>query len=90
MVQSGLRPNEICNLRIESLENLLDENPPVPNLIKIPQEDTKGKYSEYFTFCGKESINYLKEYIKRRSNLTPEAYLFTKEDNETQIDNRPL
>jgi integrase len=86
MVQSGLRPNEICSLRIESLENLLDENPPVPNLIRIPQEDAKGKYSEYFTFCGKESIYYLKEYIKRRSNLTPEAYLFTKEDNETQID----
>jgi integrase len=87
MVQSGLRPNEICNLRIENLERLLDEYTPIPCLIKIDQNQTKGQYSEYFTFTGQESIYYLKEYLKRRIQpLKPEDYLFTKEDSKTQID----
>jgi integrase len=87
MVQSGLRPNEICNLRIENLEELLTENTQIPCLIRIPQEQTKGKYSEYFTFAGKESIYYIKEYLKRRTQpLNPGDYLFTKEDNKTSVD----
>jgi integrase len=87
MVQSGLRPNEICNLKIENLEKLLDENTPIPCLIKINQEQTKGQYSEYFTFTAKESIYYLKEYLKRRKQpLKPEEHLFTKEDSKTAID----
>jgi integrase len=87
MVQSGLRPNEICNLIIENFEQLLDENTPIPCLIRIPQEQTKGKYSEYFTFAGKESIYYIKEYLKRRTQpLTPGEHLFTQEDNKTPID----
>lgn len=87
MAQSGLRPNEICNLKIENLEKLLDENTPIPCLIKINQDQTKGEYSEYFTFTGKESIYYLKEYLKRRKQpLNPDEHLFTKEDNKTAID----
>jgi integrase len=86
MVQSGLRPNEICNLRIENLEELLTENTPIPCLIKVFQDQTKGQYSEYFTFAGQESIYYLKEYLKTRNQpLKPEDYLFIKEDNETPI-----
>lgn len=86
MTQSGLRPNEICNLKIENFEELLNENTPIPCLIKISQEQTKGQYSEYFTFAGQESIYYIKEYLKRRTHpLRPEDRLFTKEDNVTPV-----
>ena len=80
MTQSGLRPNEISNLKIGDLEGLLEENTPIPCMITIRQEATKGKYKPYFTFAGQETITSIKEYFKRekRSDLTPEDYLFTK------------
>ena len=86
MTQSGLRPNEISNLKIGDVENILQENTPTPCLITIRQEATKGKYHPYFTFTGKESIKYIKEYFKRtnRTSLTPEDYLFTMEDGKTK------
>ena len=87
MTQSGLRPQTISKLKIGDFENLLDENTPIPCLIMIRQEITKGKYSEYFTFTGQESIQYIKEYLKRQRKqpLTPEEYLFTMENGETPV-----
>jgi site-specific recombinase XerD len=88
MTQSGLRPNEISNLKIGDLEGLLQEDTPIPCMITIRQEATKGKYKPYFTFAGKETITSIKEYFKRekRTDLTPEDYLFTKvtKDRETK------
>jgi integrase len=43
MVQSGLRPNEICNLKIENFERLLDENTPIPCLIISKKKNTATK-----------------------------------------------
>ena len=88
MTQSGLRPNEISNLKIGDLEGLLEENTPIPCMVTIRQEATKGKYKPYFTFAGQETITSIKEYFKRekRTDLTPEDYLFTKvtKDKETK------
>ena len=84
MAQSGLRPSTIVTLKIKDVENILDENPSVPSLIRVKKENTKGKFSEYFTFVGKDSISNLKDYFKTRAKLSPEDYLFTmmgKEDN---------
>jgi integrase len=87
MVQSGLRPNEICNLKVEDFEQLLSGNTPIPCLIQIRQEATKGKYSSYFSFAGKEAIDYIKEYFKRDNRtVTLESYVFTKDDGESQTD----
>ena len=87
MTQSGLRPQTISNLKIEDFENLLDENTPIPCLITIRQEITKGKYSEYFTFTAEESIKYIKDYLKRQRKqpLTPEEYLFTMQNGKTLV-----
>lgn len=87
MVQSGLRPQTISNLKIGDLENLLEENTLIPCLITIRQEITKGKYSEYFTFTAEESIQYIKEYLKRQRKqpLTPEEYLFTMQNGKTPV-----
>lgn len=88
MAQSGLRPNEISNLKIGDLENFLEEKTPIPCLITTRQEATKGKYKPYFTFAGQETITFIKEYFKRehRRELTPEDYLFTKDDGKTKTD----
>lgn len=87
MAQSGLRPQTVSKLTIGDLEKLLDENTPIPCLIKIPQNKTKGQYSEYFTFTGKESIAYIKEYLKRERSqpLTQENYLFTMKDGRSPV-----
>jgi len=87
MVQSGLRPQTISELAIGDLEGLLDENTPIPCLIKVPQDKTKGQYSEYFTFTSKESIVYIKEYLKRERNqpLTLEDYLFTMKHGKSPV-----
>jgi len=87
MVQSGLRPQTISNLKIGDLENLLQENTPIPCLITIRQEITKGKYSEYFTFTAEESIQHIKEYLKRQRKqpLTLEEHLFTMQNGKTPV-----
>ena len=79
MAQSGLRPSTIANLRIKDVEGILEENTSVPCKITVRQENTKGKYVEYFSFMGQESISYLKDYLKTKNRkLTPEDYVFTK------------
>ena len=81
--QSGLRPSTIVALKIKDVEGILDENTPIPCLIKVKKENTKGKFAEYFTFIGEDSVRNIKDYFKTRTQLTPEDYLFTmmgKED----------
>lgn len=88
IVQSGLRPNEISNLKIEDFENLMDDNTPIPCKITIRQEITKGQYESYFSFAGKESISLIKEYFKRKRkmSLEPEEYVFVMSDGVTKTD----
>ena len=78
MAQSGLRPSTLASLRIEDFEKLLDEDTPIPNQITVWKANTKGKYMDYFSFAGAESIKFIKDYFKTRENLTLEDYVFTK------------
>jgi integrase len=89
LVQSGLRPQTLCLLKIGEIDGLISENTKIPALIKVSEEQTKGQYGSYWTFAGKESIDYLKEYLKRRNQpLNPDEYLFThdKENNPINTD----
>ena len=86
IAQSGLRPYTLCLLQIRDVENILEENTPVPCKIEVPQDKAKGKYKGYFTFIGPEAVAYLKNYLKTRNNLTPQSYLFTAQGQE----NKPL
>ena len=84
MVQSGLRPNTISNLKIADVERLLETNTPIPAEIRVRRENTKGKFMEYFSFIGVEAISYVKDYLKTRAQTSEADYLFTKfghEDN---------
>jgi integrase len=84
MVQSGLRPDTLCKLKIEDIEGLTKENTPIPALITVNEEATKGQYSSYFTFAGKEAIYYLKEYLKRKQPLQPTDQLFTHDEGNRE------
>lgn len=85
MAQSGLRPDTLTKLRVKNLENILEPETQAPVLITVPQESTKGKYGEYFTFCGAESITALKEYFETRPNLTSESFVFVKANSEEEV-----
>jgi len=75
MAQSGLRPITLCQLQLKHLQPDLD-NGTVPLKIEVPKEIAKGKYRSYFSFIGHEAIQYLKDYLKTRRNLTPDSYVF--------------
>jgi len=85
MAQSGLRPQAICKLRIKHLQPDLKEHR-IPCKIDVPRELAKGKYRAYFTFIGGEAIKYLVNYLKTRSNLNPESYVFTQRESDEPID----
>ena len=83
MAQSGLRPHELCKLRLKHLHPDLFHGT-IPCKLEIPKEIAKGKYHGYFTFIGAEAVKYLKDYLKTRANVSPESYLFTKHGSELQ------
>jgi len=83
LAQSGLRPYTICKLKIKHLEPDLS-NDTVPLKIEVPKEIAKGKYRGHITFIAEESAQYLKDYLKTRSNLTSESWVFTKYGTEEQ------
>lgn len=85
MAQSGLRPQAICRLRIKHLQPDLKEHC-IPCKIEVPKELAKGKYRAYFTFIGEEAVKYLVNYLKTRSNITPETYLFTQRESDQPIE----
>ena len=83
IAQTGLRPSTLTKLKIRDFENILSDQTPVPCLIKIEKNSTKGKYHDYFTFASKESIDYLKEYLKtRKQELSQNSYVFVMFDDE--------
>jgi len=84
MAQSGLRPHTIANLKIKDVERILDDDTPVPCKITVRQDNTKGKFREYFSFIGVEGVQHLKDYLKTRSNLTSESWVFSKFAYEDQ------
>lgn len=81
MAQGGLRPDTICNLRYENIEEDLTYNR-IPCKIEVPQEIAKGKYRSYFTFIGEEAVHYLQAYLNTRPNIADEDYLFLKEGTD--------
>jgi len=81
MAQSGLRPTTLCMLKLKNVEPDFSQGK-IPCMVKVPEEDTKGKFHSYFTFIGEESVRLLKDYLNTRRNLTPENYLFVNQGSE--------
>lgn len=76
LAQSGLRPFTLCQLKYSSIKDDFEKGN-IPCKIEVPKELAKGRYREYFTFMGKESVEYLKQYFKTRKKLiTDDSYIF--------------
>jgi integrase len=76
MVQSGLRPDTLCKLRLKNLEPDFSKNV-IPCKITVNEQDTKGKTHAYFSFIGSEAVEYLRAYLATRSSVKGEDYVFT-------------
>lgn len=75
MAQSGLRPCTISSLRYEHIQKDFEADV-IPLKINVPAEIAKGKYRDYFTFVGPETVRFLKLYLKTRPHIQPGDYLF--------------
>jgi integrase len=85
IAQTGLRPETLTKLRIRDIEDIMENYTPIPCLIKVGKEATKGKYKEYFTFAPKESVTYLKEYLKtRKTPVNEDSYVFVMCEDESK------
>jgi integrase len=85
IAQTGLRPETLTKLKIGDLEKILDPDTPMPCLITVRQEATKGAYQGYFTFAPEESIKHLKEYLQtRKTPLTKDSLLFCMYNDESK------
>jgi len=79
MAQSGLRPDTLVKLKLKNIEPDFSANR-VPCLIRVGENETKGKYGAYWSFMGQESIDALKAYFStERTNISNEDYIFEME-----------
>ncbi len=72
MRQSGLKPHILKKLRIKNVEL----NSRIPCKIASSERELETP-----AFIGEEGLNYLKQYLATRKNLTPESLLFTIHTN---------
>lgn len=85
IAQAGLRPDTLTKLKIRNIEKILESETPIPCLITVEKNITKGGYQEYFTFASIESVTYLKEYFRTRQQpLTQDSYVFAMYDDESK------
>lgn len=87
--QTGLRPHTICELKLKHIQPDFDENT-IPCKINVPAEIAKGEYRDFFTFMGSESVQHLRDYLKKRPDLNLESYLFTQHGTEKKLDRRTM
>jgi len=78
MVESGLRPNTILQLKYKHIKEDFERGI-VPMRILLPSEILKDRISSRFTFIGEDGFRILKEYLSTRMPLRDEDYLFVPE-----------
>ena len=87
MRQSGLKPHFIKQLRIKSLEKILEQNTPIPCKIETPPKSKLGKTPN---FIGEEGVKYLKQYLATRTYRTDESLLFTTYSEDKEINTKDV
>jgi len=75
MRQSGLKPHIIKKLRRKDIEL----NSTTPCKIDFPERDLEPP-----AFIGEEAVNYTKQYLATRKNVTPDSLLFTSHTNQNK------
>jgi len=78
MVESGLRPNTLVQLRYKHIKKDF-EGDRTPMMIELPSELLKDRVEARWTFIGEDAYNTLKEYLKPKLPLKNEDLIFTPE-----------
>jgi len=81
MVESGLRPNTLCQLKYKHIKEEFEEKRN-PMKIDIPAEILKDRVGNRFTFIGEDGYNALKEYLSPRGKLEDNDYLFIEKKRQ--------
>lgn len=84
LIESGLRIGTVLQLRYKSIQKDYERDV-VPCRVAVTREQTKGKTHDYYSFIGKNTIDYLRQYFEKRQKgtktlepetLTPDSLLF--------------
>jgi len=78
MMESGLRPNTLAQLRYKHIKTDFEASR-VPMMIELPSELLKDRVEARWTFIGEDSFKILKEYLRPRFPLKPESPVFKAE-----------
>jgi len=78
MLESGLRPDTIVQLRYMHIKKDFEANK-MPIRIELPSELLKDRVEARWTFIGEDGLKILKEYLKTRLPLKSEDLIFTPE-----------
>jgi integrase len=76
MLQSGLRPITLVQLRYEQLKEDFESGKHPSVLIRVPKEETKGEYAEHVTFIGPDAVKALHDYFNERGVPKPSETVF--------------
>jgi len=76
MVESGLRPSTLLQLRYKHIKNDYEKGI-IPMKISLPSSILKDRIPDRFTFIGEDGYRILKEYLSVRGQLKDDDLLFT-------------
>lgn len=83
MVESGLRPNTLVQLRYKHIKKDF-ETGTTPMMIELPSELLKDRVEARWTFIGEDAYKTLKEYLKPKLPLENEDLIFTPERSDVK------
>lgn len=78
LLESGVRPDNLLNLRYRHIKEDFEANK-IPMRIIIPQALTKDKVGDRWSFIGEDAFNCLKEYLSLRKEINDDDLIFQKE-----------
>lgn len=78
MVESGLRPSTLLQLRYKHIKHDYEANK-IPLKISLPSALLKDRIPDRFTFIGEDGVKLLKEYLSTRKDLNDNSLLFLPE-----------
>ena len=84
MLESGLRPNTLVQLRWKHIKEDFSANR-VPMKIDLPSELLKDRVEPRWTFIGTDAFRSLKEYLKPRMPLHNEDSIFLAERKDSRV-----
>ena len=82
MLESGLRPNTLVQLRYEHIRKDFEAHR-VPMVIELPSELLKDRVEARWTFIGADGFKSLKEYLAPRLPLQNDDVIFQSERSDS-------